>query len=141
MQGIVLTAEQMQQRAKKLLEVAGDCLVGQPIRYDIQITGSPKNLCDPSIDINGVTIAAVEEEVPKIGGTITIQAFQLHTVEYIPAYRPPNGDPGDPPSEDLKEHGEPHRNFDDAMTEAIKLLVEYEIDQFRQSEGDDDSIR
>lgn len=121
-----LSAGYMQYRAERLLKAAR-------LSYTVFITGSDENFCDPSIDIEGMTIAAVEIDIPKLGGTITVQGFQLYAVEYIPSYRPSNGDPGDPPSEDLKELGEPHRNFDDAVIEAAKLLIENDINLFRES--------
>ena len=95
--GIVMTAEQMKDRAETLLDIvfqAGiHCEHDQP-RFPVTITGSAENLCDPSIDIIGVSVAAVEMVVNKLGGTIPVQAFQVYTVEHIPAMRGPNGDPG-----------------------------------------------
>jgi hypothetical protein len=140
--GIVMSAEQMKERAERLLEAlflqgllttTGNAVP----RFPVTITGSAENLCDPSIDIIGVSVAAVEIEVQAISGPVPVQAFQVYTVEYIPAMRGPNGDPGDPPDEDTKEHGEPHRSFDVAMVEVIKLLVENELNSFMESEGDD----
>jgi hypothetical protein len=130
-----MTAEEMKERAAKLLSV-----VGLDKRYpDITITGSAQNLCDPSIDIEGVSISIVDMDVPTIGGTRTVAGYQVSTVEYIPAMRGPNGDPGDPPDEDIKDHGEPHRMFEDAMVQAIKLLVENDLLNFldvEQEEGE-----
>lgn len=101
------TAKEMKERAEEMLAIVWpDSL----LRFPVTITGSAESLCDPSIDILGVSIFAVNVEI----GVETIQAFQVATVEYIHS---------DPPDENIIYHEEPEC-FDDAMVEACKLLVE-----------------
>jgi len=87
---------------------------------------------DNAVQVDGwLTLSKVERQVPAIGGSKTEYWWQLSTAEYIPAtYH-------NPPDCDVNDVGEPHRQLDGCIREAVKLYAQQMFDSYMEQLHDD----
>jgi hypothetical protein len=118
----------MKDRAEELtVQVFGKRYLGNyPDRWTI--TGGEFNKCDPSIDIEGISIYTSDD----MSGL-----YQVAKCVRVPGrmYYPDGS--GQPDSDELIDVGEPHKGFDNAVIEACKLLVEARLYDFLMEEGEE----
>lgn len=93
----------------------------------VNITGGEFNSCDPSIDIEGISIYT-SDDMPDL--------YQVAKSVRVPGrmYYPDGS--GQPDSDELVDIGQPHKGFDNAFIEACKLLVEARLHGFLDAEAD-----
>jgi hypothetical protein len=94
----------------------------------VSITGGEFNKCDPSIDIEGISIYTSDD---------MFGLYQVAKCVRVPGrmYYPDGS--GQPDSDELIDVGEPHKGFDNAVIEACKLLVEARLYDFLMEEGEE----
>ncbi len=98
----------------------------------VNIIGGEFNMCDPSIDIEGISIYT--NDVPPPADQPVV--YQIAKCVRVPGrmYYPDGS--GEPDSDELKEAGEPYSSFDKAVIEACKLLVEARLNDFLEDEAE-----